>query len=311
VSIYRIFGPTTKTQPAANNRDRFVAHASAISAIAGVEGVQIPPGWFELRNRFSDYVDAPDSALDRLIHEVLHPNGGGPVSILKSAAISSEAATATAEAAVGDRVREAVLCELENMYAQNAERNYKLLAKRYNQAADQFTRASRACDLERDGNTLVGESPETMATWSAVPGLVADLEQARHHMLAAASLCDGIPADVAFVTGATDFPTMEFQIALSMDPGKAHRRRVWESWASQAGRSRGWHQLVQLGVKLRAPDVPRVQPYKQPEPWIAVYEQGAGAGRYHDPHDGPVPRNMRPMKIGWMDEPIANALGAD
>jgi hypothetical protein len=266
--------------------------------------------WLELRNRFSDFIDTPDSALDRLIHQIISPNGGGPVSVLKSAAIAAEVATTAAEVSVGDQVRLAVLSELERLYSPKAVENYQTIAKNYNAACERFTKASKAVDLERDGNSLIGESPETMAIWASGPALVADVRRWRHCLLPAASLCPSIPNDVAFIGGGTDLFTVEWQISLSMDAGRAHRRKVWELVIDEPGRTGGFHQLVSLGVKLGAPPTPNVKPYAQPEPLIPVYERN-GTGRYWDPHDGKLPAHMRPMKVGWELEPIKNIQGAD
>lgn len=293
-----------------NDRDRFWAHRSAVETIAGLPGVKVPEAHDGLIARFIDCVDSSgETATDRLISAVLHPNGGPPVSVLKSAAIAAESATASADAFVLERVREAVLEQLVAIYSPVAMDNYRKLSEAYNRAADDFSKDAKAFDLELGADQLLDVSPEHVRACSEAPAKSARLERAAHHLLAAASLCDGVPGDVAFyASGATDQITRALQISILMQINKAHIRRLYEYFVQKPGRTAGWAQMLGLGVTLVAAKNLPVTPCPQPPPLIAVQQRGGNAMHW-DPLDGKIPKDMQPLPVGWLAEPIQNLNG--
>ena len=244
------------------HRDQFRAHMSAVEALASA-GIPAPAEWLALRSRYADYIDLGDHAVDRLTAEIIHPTGADLVT-LRANALSEQIARSGDQAGINQRVQTAVGRELEASYRPAAAQNYKLAAARYDDAATHFTVATKTVDVEAGGQTLVTCSAAARDYWLAAPALAAELDTCRAILYAAASLVDAVPADVAFVSGASDLTTIEYQIAIACDPGKAHRRKVWAAWHATAGRTGRWGPLIGLGVKLRAADPATVTPYKQP-----------------------------------------------
>ena len=283
-------------------RDAFRCHLSAVETLTGA-GIHPPAEWTALRDRYAAFIDLGDGGVDRLTAEIIQPSGADLVS-LRSSALAEEIARNGDNANINQRVQTAVGRELEALYSPGAEKNYKQAAARYDDAATHFTVAAKTVDVEAGGQTLVTCSAPAREYWLCAPALAAELDAARAVLYAAASLCDGVPADVAFATAASDIDTTEHQIALATDPGKAHRRKVWSAWHATGARTGKWGGLVSLGVKLRAASAATVTPYKRPEKPVSVVGP-SGKVEYWDPHDGPlqaVRPGFRPVQVGWIAE---------
>jgi hypothetical protein len=209
-------------------RDPWRAHVSAVEVLRQC-GIEPPAPWSALLGRYTHFIELPDAAADRLAAEIVSPNGAN-VSLLRALALVEEIARGGDDSGVNSKVQAAVLRELETLYQPVAQHNYKLSAQRFDAAAKAFTALAGACDAEASGDTLVHASPAARQAWLDAPAAAAALEEALRPLLAAAALA-GAPGDVAFISGGTDTATVEHQIAIACDPGKAHRRRVWEAWA--------------------------------------------------------------------------------
>ncbi len=283
-------------------RDPFMCHLAAVSTLIDA-GINPPDGWLALRGRYAAYIDLGDGATDRLIAEIITPNGGDMVA-LRAAALAEQVARGGDDAAIAERARVAVGRELETLYRPAAAQNYKTAAARYNDAATHFSVATKTVNVEADGGQLLTVSAPARDYWLAAPALAAELDTCRAILYAAASLIDNVPADVAFVSAASDLTTVEYQISLAADPGKAHRRKVWAAWHATAGRTGRWGALIGLGVKLRAADPASITPYAQPEALVAVTSR-AGRIEYWDKHSGRLQDVMPgfiPCDVGWIEE---------
>lgn len=79
-----------------------------------------------------------------------------------------------------------------------------------------------------------------------------------------------------------------FQLALVIDPGSAHRRRLWEAWASD-GRAGRWSAIIAAGAKIHADGLDRVSPYRRPKP-LEYKQETRGGLTFNltiDPEDEP------------------------
>lgn len=281
------------------NRDGFRCHLSAVETLTQA-GIAPPAQWEALKDRYAAYINMGNPSTDRLAAEVVQPTGAD-LATLRAVAVAEEQATGGADATVNERVQAAVLRQLEALYSAVAKRNYRTAADRYDTAAKRFTGAANTVNVESSGDMLISASGAQREAWLQAPSLAADLDAARHVLFAAATLAGASP-DVAFVSAATDARTVEHQIALACDPGRAHRRKVWLAWATTDGRTGKWGALHALGVKLRAAGDPtKTVPYKQPEQPVAVSKPGGRLG-YWDPHDGDLPRGWQPVNTGWIAE---------
>jgi hypothetical protein len=296
---YFFASPITDSQEAGYRRDPWRAHTSAIEALRPA-GIEPPAEWTALLARYTAFIELGDHATDRLADELLHPRGGD-ITSLRSAALAEEIARTGDDVAVNTRVQTAVLAELLALYEPAAKQNYKIAAAVYDSAAKRFVDCARTVNIEADGEALVTANSAAREAWLNAPAAAADLEQSLHPLYAAAALA-GAPDDVAFITGATDTSTAEIQIGLACDPGKAHRRRTWEAWASKKGRCGRWSALHALNVRIRAASDPiGVTPYGRPNAHITVANPGGRLENW-DPHDGDLPRGWRPVQTGWYGE---------
>ena len=125
---------------------------------------------------------------------------------------------------------------------------------------------------------MVNATDEARSAWSEAEALAAQLDAALPLLVVAAQLAGVRCTDTAV-------------LPLACDPANLHRRRVWEAWTTEAGRTRRWGALHKLGCSLRACPADEHQPYRMPE--TLEYRQtpitGAPAGNYrttvHDPED--------------------------
>jgi hypothetical protein len=299
VSLFSIFGPPhSGPEQATYRRDTWPAHTRAVGILQDA-GIAPPPEWSAVHQRYIKLIELPDEGLDRLANAVI--NGTGDWTELRALAMTEELARSAHDANINEQVQQRVLTELVNLYKAAAPRNYKLAAAKFDTAAAALTAAAKHIDLESPGDQLAAASSAARQAWLDAPSLATELGEALHALCAAAALA-GAPPDVAFVTSsADDITTAEHQIGLCADPGKAHRRKVWEAWAITGGRTARWGALHKLGVKLRAASDPVTAFYKRPENLVTVQKPGGRLGQW-DPHDGDLPRGWFPVNVGWIAE---------
>ena len=121
------------------------------------------------------------------------------------------------------------------------------------------------------------------------------------------SACVDTRGNVGSAAWQTDTETAELQIALCANPKAQHRRRVWEAWTTKKGRTGRRGALRALNVEIRAAREPvSITQYAHPEKPVPVVNPG-GRVQNWDPHDGDLPRNWTPVKVGWMDEPASRS----
>jgi hypothetical protein len=109
----------------------------------------------------------------------------------------------------------------------------------------------------------------------------------------------------ARLAGATDDVGQEhrLQLGLCVDPAKAHRRRVAETWIDRRrdGRTGRWGKLVALGAKLRPATDPTNALYPELPKYVAAIDPDRRVTHY-DPLDGPLPEGWRASIDGWINE---------
>jgi hypothetical protein len=127
---------------------------------------------------------------------------------------------------------------------------------------------------------VVGAGDAARRAWFGAATLAAELDEWLSVLVAAAGLVGTPPVD-------TD---AEIEIALSVDTGKLHKRRLWEAWQG-TGRCGRWSMLLALGAGIRAHKHPdRLAPYTAPRPlqqrWV-VGVHGGYTTEILDPEDNP------------------------
>ncbi|WP_373199842.1 hypothetical protein [Mycobacterium marinum] len=260
--------------------DPLNCHIAAVDTLAAA-GIKPPAGWLALRDRFHAFTAAEHPCTDLLATEIVSPTGAD-VNVLRGAALAEW--FPTTEADVRGAVARAVHAEMLRLYQPVAARHYRALATQFDEAATKFSKAARTADPELSPNRVVYDLDEAgRQSWLAAAVLAAELDSLLAPLAAAATLA-GAPAEVNTPTDGAE----GYRIALATDPGKLHRRRVWESWGA-AGRCGRWSALHKLGASIRACSKPeRLQPYELPKPYLVKVVPGKYGGedrQYVDPHD--------------------------
>lgn len=167
---------------------------------------------------------------------------------------------------VRGRIARAVLPAMRAAYVETAADNYAGIAKRYDEAAGRLTKCAAVVDITLDADKVVAFDAKQRTAWMDSAVIAKEVDRLLAVLVDAATLAGIRDADSHVGT----------RIALCSDPGTAHRRRVFEAWASK-GRCGKWAALLALGVTLRAATLDGFAPYADPAP-IVVRQQSVAMG---------------------------------
>lgn len=180
------------------------------------------------------------------------------------------------DATVRNAVADIVYTEAHRAYQQVATEAWEAAAAMFNTTAARFTKAASLIDPEAPADQVVRMDNKQRSAWMEAANAAAELDQLTPLVLDAASLA-GLPTGPA-----------EREIPLVCTPGDAHRRRVYEAWATTNTNTRKWGALYALGVSIEAPeDLEDVKPYRQPKPMeMRMVHEGYGIRQFQvDPED--------------------------
>ncbi|WP_426118474.1 hypothetical protein [Kocuria sp. LHG3120] len=180
------------------------------------------------------------------------------------------------DATVRNAVADIVYNEAHRAYQDVATEAWEAAAAMFNTTAARFTTAASLIDPEAPADQVVRVDNKQRTAWMDAANAAAELDQLTPLVLDAASLA-GIPVGPA-----------EREIPLVCNPGDAHRRRVYEAWATTNTNTRKWGALHALGVSIEAPeDLEDVKPYRQPKPMeMRMVHEGYGVRQFEvDPED--------------------------
>lgn len=258
-------------------RDPVAAHTSAVDTLAAA-GIEPPPGWVELRERMT--ATPSDTMLARYVAAVVDSDPDADLAALRAGALAEATAAPTDVAAVNNAVRAAVARRLRDLYTPVAETSYAQVAALFDAAAAKLAAAIAIVDPDADPAVVVGADNKTRQAWADCSIAAAELDRLLPALQAAAELC-GVTTS-----------SREALLALTVDPGALHRRRVWEAWDTTRGRAGRWAALLALGATVRAcPAITALEPYRRPKPMEEHWERtGRGTHKRHivDPEDRPA-----------------------
>lgn len=262
-------------------RDPYWAHIDAVNALAA-HGIDAPAEWIELHGRFTRFAATEKPCAARLAAEIVSPTGAD-IELLRAAALAEETATSVDEATVQGAVRSAVTAELVSLYAPLVGKAYKAVAEEFNSTAKRFTDVARVADPELPSDSIVRSDERTRNAWLSGAALAQELDRLTDVVARAAALIGATGVDDSY----NDDRDL-LLLPLVCDPGKLHRRRVWEAWIA-TGTCGRWAALARLGVKLRAhPHPERLERYRAPMPmegrWVRG-PQGQPQIQHIDPED--------------------------
>lgn len=250
-----------------------MTYTDDINAVIAAGGT-VTPEYKRLAQRRADFDALNVNLADELTAAVLSDKPLQDFAQLHKLAIAAEASDLVSQATVRNHVHAALDAWMRAEYDETAEANYETLRVRFNRDADAFTAAHKIVDINTDPAGLVTASDKIRKAWAEGRTLAPSLTAQVLALVTAARLA-GAP-----ITNTTD------PIGVVTIPGTAHRRRVWEAWAE------GWSALLDLGVKIHAPELSKVADYREPAALeIQRVQVDMGAGMtgskeiYVDPED--------------------------
>jgi hypothetical protein len=151
-------------------------------------------------------------------------------------------------------VKRDVLNKLRDLYAPVAAENYERLAAEFNAIADKFAAACAVIDPKRDPATMLDETDK-------VRGAFMDAQLLSHQLTAKSAVLQA-----AATLSGTRIAREEELLGLTVDPADLHRRRVYEAWNYEGGRTGRFGALVSLGARIRAAELSHFIAYRKPQP---------------------------------------------
>ena len=241
-------------------REPLDQHIKLVDLIAAL--APPPPDWVAVRDRWDQFMElAAVPIRDRLVSAIV--GGDGDIPMLRALACSEAGAGSRADVIV--EVRGRVYPELIRLYAEAAADNYALVGKQFDSVAAKFTTAAGKCgDHEASSEDVVGQPNTVRDAWLDAAKHAAELDRLVPVLRAAAELAGISTADDTVL------------LPLLVDPGDAHRRRVWEAFKADGVRTGRWGALAGLGVRIRACELLELAPYRLPKP--LVHKQFPAAG---------------------------------
>ena len=256
----------------------FSAFRMTVNAVENAGGT-IPDAYSQTLTKWENFRNTGTPNTDRLAAAMADPKATD-LSELRALAIAEHAAI-TQIGAVNVALEPIVFQQLKDAYATVARSNYDTIADKFNTAAKTLTDAVAAVNVEATGDEAITWDTKRQQHWSKASLAATELDRVVPQLQAAASLLGIVTARV------------EEQLALTCQPGNLHRRRVWEAWENNDGRTGRWGKLASLGVTIGAADPDNHASYHQPRPMETRQErttnEGFGGVRMvqYDPEDNP------------------------
>jgi hypothetical protein len=256
-----------------------IKHHRQLVGIVANAGVPAPARWTELSDRLDAFMAMDNTYADALAAAVVNPSKTTDVPMLRALAAAEQTAGPQVLGAVNAPVIAAVEAAMSEAMAPVAADNYRLVAEQFNTAAAAFHAAAEAADPEAEARDMVTADDTARQAWLAAEVNAAKLTQLIPPLLAAAQLT-GLRIDLADERinqawwSAVIDPAAIF--GLTVDAGELHRRRAWEAFDTEGGRTARWGPLVALGARLRAADLDTFAPYRRPAPLVHRQRQLAG-----------------------------------
>ena len=257
---------------------KFLHHRQLVGIVTAA-GVPAPARWTELSDRLDSYMALDNTAADALAAAVVNPTKTTDLPLLRAIALAELNAGPQQLAQLNTAVVAQVEAGMLTAWAEVARENYNTIAGKFNGAAADFHAAAQAVDVEADAAAMVAADDTTRQAWLNAAVAAASLTALVPPLIACAQLA-GVRVDAADERIAQAWWQAPIDdaatFALTVDAGELHRRRAWEAFDTEGGRTDRWGPLVALGARLRAADLDTFAPYRRPAPLVHRQRQLAG-----------------------------------
>lgn len=250
--VRALIGPVGSIDALLRNVDTLASH-----------GARVPKSFTAIRAAWDAVRLDPKSAKQKLADAIAAGRVEDVPALMTAAAISGNANLHEIRGAVARDVKHALLSIWQS---EAAEAAYTKVAGDFDTVARNLTECASIVDIQATSDALVRArvSKQETESWLSAREYAARLDELLPLLAIAAELLP-IPSNQrqsALPIGKPD----DWFLALSCDPGVAHRRQVWEAWESR-GECGRWGALLDLGCTIRAyPNTREFEAYDRPAP---------------------------------------------
>lgn len=244
-----------------------------IDALAA-HGVKVPKTFTAVRESWDAVRLDSKNAQQKLADAIAAGRLEDVPALLTTVAISRNANLAEIKNAVARDVLKALTSIWQS---EGAEAAYAKVAADFDAVAKKLTECASIVNIEASAESLVRDrlDKEQQDAWLAAREYAARLDELLGLLQVAAELLP-IPSERR-QSNLPDGTPSDWLLALSCDPGVAHRRNVWGAWESH-GECGRWGKLLDLGVTLSAhPDPRDFAIYERPAP-VEVKQERSRVG---------------------------------
>ncbi len=237
-------------------------------------GVKVPEGFTKVRTAWDAVSLNPDLMQRKLAEAVAAGRVDEVPELLTAVAISRNTNLPEIRKAVAGDARKAMVSIWRS---EAAEAAYEKIAAAFNAEARKLTECASIVNVMASAESIVRDrlDKEQHDAWLSARQHAARLDELLEPLRIAGELLP-IPSNQR-QWGLLDGKMHDWLLALTVDPGVAHRRKVWSAWESR-GECGRWGALLDLGVVLRAhPDPLNFEMYHRPQP-VEVRQERALAG---------------------------------
>ncbi|EHK82123.1 hypothetical protein [Rhodococcus pyridinivorans] len=239
--------------------DTFREQIDTVAAAGGT----VPDTYTTINQRWSRYLDIGHDTSALLADAITTPGDTSDLTQLRALALA-ERCGSIEQADLTKELKAPVLLALRNAYEPVADANYRTLADTFTATATAFTKAVNAADPDLPAEQMVTQSEKARKAWTDAAIHAAELDQQLTALRAAAVLA-GLRAH-----------DNDALLPLTVDTTGHHRRRLWEAWETNTGRTGKWGALARLGATIRAAHPDTFKPYRRPAPIEVKYMRGEG-----------------------------------
>lgn len=253
--------------------EAFRQHVATVTAAGGT----VPDTYITIESRWDRYLELEHNTTTLLAEALTSGDDTTDLTQLRALALAERAGNIE-QADLTKELKAPILVALRELYEQVATPNYKTLAEQFNATATAFTKAVHTIDPDLSAEQMVTEPDKARKAWTDAGILAVELDQQLPALQAAATLAGLRVHDT------------DALLPLTVDTTGHHRRRIWEAWESNTGRTGKWGAIARLGATIRAAHLDTYTPYRRPAPIEVKYVRGTGpyAGSVrveHDPED--------------------------
>lgn len=255
---------TLRIEDAHNN------HVSRVRILTSA-GIEPPAEWTALKDRYGKFLALDNPCTELLAQAVVSGDTTADVPALRALAFAERSTLNSPDrGTVRDIVKGAVTKQLKAIYAPHAVDNYRKITVKYAKLGAEFAAATAIVDPEIPAEQIVDATANTRKAWSDAPSLAAQLTKHLPVLQAAAELAGIQVRDPNLAPRSPR--VLDALLPLAIDTRGLHRRRVWDAWETDTGRTGRWGELSKLGATIHACPLDEYQPYRRPkqllERWV-------------------------------------------